>query len=364
MFSFYMPTKILAGENVIRENPNALILGRKAFIVTGKRSGYASGALQDVCDTLMENRVDFVIYDRIENNPDVDSVYAAGRQAFSCSADFIIAIGGGSPLDAAKAAAVYAANDIPPMDIYKGNFAQKPLPIVAIPTTAGTGSEVTPYSILTLHSQGTKRSFTCEDCFPRVAFLDGRYTLDLPLQTARNTAVDAMCHCIEGYLTNRASRSSDYVALKGLNIIGRYIPRLISGSFDTDMCLDMLWASTLGGITISQTSTTIVHSMGYQLTYCRNIPHGMANGLLLGAFLDWCAEAAADRIDDCLNALGMNNIEELKDALNDMLPFKETVSDEEIEDWLKVSMKAKNVNTPPRTVTVEDEREIYKKSLL
>ncbi len=364
MFSFYMPTKILAGENVVHENPEHLILGRKAFIVTGKRSGYASGALQDVCDTLLENRVDFVIYDRIENNPDVDSVYAAGRQAFSCGADFIIAIGGGSPLDAAKAAAVYATNDISPMDIYKDNFAHKPLPIAAIPTTAGTGSEVTPYSILTLHSAGTKRSFTCEDCFPKTAFLDGRYTLELPLQTARNTAVDAMCHCIEGYLTNRASHSSDYVALEGLRIIGRCIPRLISGKFNTDMCLDMLWASTLGGITISQTSTTIVHSMGYQLTYCRNIPHGMANGLLLGAFLDWCWETAAHRIEACLHALGMNSIEELKSALHSLLPFSESVSSDEIEDWLKVSMTAKNVNTPPRKVTIDDERSIYQKSLL
>lgn len=359
-----MPTKIIAGRNAVAKNSDQLVLGRKAFIVTGRHSGYASGALQDVCDIFLEKGIDFVIYDKIENNPSIENVYEAGKEAVMCDADFVVGIGGGSPLDASKAIAVYAANPIAPMDIYKGDFKKKPLPIAAIPTTAGTGSEVTPYAILTLHQAGTKRSFTCEDCFPKVAFLDGKYTQKLPLQTTRNTAVDAMCHCIEGYLTNKSSEASDYIALEGLSIIGKNIDALIDGNFSFDVCQDMLWVSCLGGITISQTSTTIVHSMGYQLTYCRDIPHGMANGLLLGSFLEWCYDTAQNRIDTVLDSLGIKDIEELKSIMKKLLPCDEKFSMQEIERWVDVSITAKNINTPPKPVDRGVELSIYSKSLL
>ena len=365
MFKFHMPTKVIVGQRCVLENQDALIKGQHALIVTGKSSGKKSGALDDVITVLKNHKIPYHVYDKVENNPEINDMVAGGNFARECGADFIIAIGGGSPLDAAKAIAVYAVNTsddgFAPYDIFSGKYKNKPLPMVAIPTTAGTGSEVTPYSILTLHKEQTKRSFSCEDTFFKAAFIDGRYTKNLPLQVARNTAVDAMCHLIEGYTNKKASPSSDYMALEGLRIIGKHLGVLESGSFDVDSCTELLWASTLGGIVISQTGTTIVHSMGYELTYLKDIPHGLANGYLLYEYLK---RIPSERVEDCLDALGICTLEKLKAYLEKILPRVADFSEGELIEWSKISIEAKNVASCPYPVTRELEIEIYKNSLL
>lgn len=364
MFRYFMPTEILVGEHVLEQHADALILGKKAMIITGKSSGKQSGALNDVLAILKEKQIGSVVYDQIENNPSLACVHAAGKAARDARADFIIAIGGGSPLDSAKAAAVFAVNDIEPVQIFSGTYPNRPLPIAAVPTTAGTGSEVTPYSILTLHDAGTKRSFTSKEVFPKVAFLDGRYTMGLPLQIARNTAIDAMSHAIEGYLNRKSSPASDPMALEALRLIGRHLPALKNGQFTVESCTDLLWASSLAGIVISQTGTTIVHSMGYQLTYCKDVPHGMANGLLLGAFLEWCQNECAQKIQQILDALNLPNLAALQNELRILLPHPYTFEKEELAEWVNVSIQAKNIATAPKPVTAIDEFTLYCQSLL
>jgi alcohol dehydrogenase class IV len=273
MFKFFMPTKIYVGENCVFENSSELILGKRCMIVTGRSSGAKSGALADVKRILEENCIEYTVYDRIGNNPTIEETAEGGARAREFGCDFLIAIGGGSPLDACKAIAVYAKNspsengDFKLYDIYRGIYPNIPLPMAAIPTTAGTGSEVTPYSILTLHKEQTKKSFSSPYAFFKVAFLDGRYTVGLPLQIARNTAIDAISHLIEGYTNKKSSPATDYIALEGLRILGKHKERFTDGNFDIESCTELLWASCLGGIVISHTSTTIVHSMGYALTY-------------------------------------------------------------------------------------------------
>ena len=367
MFKFHMPTKVFVGEGCALENSEELILGKRALIVTGKSSGKKSGALDDVIKILENKKIPYHVYDKIENNPEINDMAKGGTFARECGCDFIIAIGGGSPMDAAKAIAVYAANEpwekseFELYDIFKGKYKNKPLPMVAIPTTAGTGSEVTPYSILTLHREQTKRSFSCEDTFFKAAFIDGRYTVNLPLQVARNTAVDAMCHLIEGYTNKRSSPSSDYMALEGLRIIGRHLDKLESGRLDVTACTELLWASTLGGIVISQTGTTIVHSMGYELTYFKDIPHGAANGYLLYEYLK---RVQKERVGDILECLGLSGLDELKEYLEKVLPRVHNISEKELIEWSEISILARNVASCPYPVTKELEIEIYKRSLL
>ena len=216
-------------------------------------------------------------------------------------------------------------------------------------------------SILTLHKEQTKRSFSCTDTFFKAAFLDGRYTLNLPLQVARNTAVDAACHLIEGYTNKKASLASDYMALEGLRIIGKHLGVLENGEFNVDVCTELLWASTLGGIVISQTGTTIVHSMGYQLTYFKDIPHGQANGYLLCEYLK---RVPSERLGDCLEALGLSGLNDLRAYLEKILPRVDNITENELVSWSDISIKAKNVATCPYHVTQEMEIEIYKNSLL
>ena len=367
MFKYHMPTKVIVGENCVLENSGELIIGKRALIVTGKSSGKKSGALDDVINLLENKKIPYHVYDKIENNPEINDMARGADLARECGCDFIIAIGGGSPMDAAKAIAVYATNeprengDFELYDIFKGVYKNKPLPMVAIPTTAGTGSEVTPYSILTLHKEQTKRSFSSVDTFFKSAFLDGRYTVNLPLQVARNTAVDALCHLIEGYTNKKASPSSDYIAIEGMRIIGKHLGALENGNFDVDACTELLWASTLGGIVISQTGTTIVHSMGYQLTYFKDIPHGQANGYLLCEYLK---RVTPERVGDCLEAMGLSSLDELKDYLEKILPRVDNFDEKELVEWSKIAILAKNVAVCPYPVTQDLEIEIYKNSLL
>lgn len=370
MFNYYMPVKIFAGENIVTEKSNELILGTKAIIVTGKHSGARSGALNDVTDVLNSCNIPYIIYDKIENNPSIENTAEGAKAANEFGADFIIAIGGGSPLDAAKAIAVYAVNppadgsDFELYDIFKGKFKNTPLPMAAIPTTAGTGSEVTPYSILTLHKEHTKKSFSSPYVFFKTAFLDGRYIEGLPLQTARNTAIDALSHLIEGFTNKKSSPSSDYIALEGLRVLGNNIGILKDGTAPAELCTDFLWASTLGGMVIAQTGTTIVHSMGYPLTYYKGIPHGMANGLLLGEYMRRADIETPWKTDLYLEALGMDSIDDVCVLLNELLPCDITFTEEELTEWTKTTILAKNVQTCPFDVTREIEINIYKKCLL
>ncbi len=370
MFTYFMPTKVFAGAHAVRENADALILGKKAMIVTGKTSAQKSGALSDVTEVLEKNGVSYVVFDEIENNPTIETCVRGGEKAHAFGADFIIGIGGGSPLDAAKAIAVYAVNppkegtDFTVMDIFGGKFKNAPLPMTAIPTTAGTGSEVTPYSILTLHAEENKRSFSSPLVFYKTAFLDGRYTVGLPLQIARNTAVDAISHLVEGYTDKKASLGSDYIALEGLRVIAPHLTKLREGGLSEKDCTELLWAATLGGMVISQTGTTIVHSMGYPLTYYKNIPHGMANGFLLGEYMRRTAEVLPGKIDACLSALGFSDVDTFCEWLRIVLPNETVFSEDELVKWTETSIKAKNVAVCPFPVTREMEAEIYKRCLL
>lgn len=370
MPAFHMPTKIIKGEDCVLSNPQCLILGKKAFIVTGKTSGARSGALYDVIKVLEEQKIPYHVYDKIENNPEITDMARGADICRNYGADFIIAIGGGSPLDAAKAIAVYTVNEptedgeFKLYDIFGGNYKSKPLPMCAIPTTAGTGSEVTPYSILTLHKEQTKRSFSCVDTFFKYAFLDGKYTQGLPKQVARNTAVDAMCHLIEGYTNKKATDMTDYIAIEGLRIFGKHLTALESGEFTRDICTELLWASSLGGVVISQTGTTIVHSMGYQLTYFKDIPHGMANGYLIGEYLKGVNTVAPDKVQNVLTALNMTSLDEFNNYIKNILPRVADFTKSELEEWVETSIKAKNVASCPFFVDKSSELEIYIRSLL
>jgi alcohol dehydrogenase class IV len=276
----------------------------------------------------------------------------------------IIGIGGGSPLDAAKAIAVLAVNNIEPLDLYKNVFEVKPLPIIAIPTTAGTGSEVTPYSILTRKDMETKMSFGNEDTFPKVAFLDATYTESMSYETAVDTAVDAFSHAVEGYLSRRSNPVSDVLAIESITAFGQCITALHRDDLDFEAREKLLYASMLGGMVISHTGTTIVHGMGYSLTYFKGITHGRANGLLMEEYLKFNYEAAKDKIDKVLDILGFETIGELGKIIRNLLPYADTFSEEELTRYASLAIKQKSASYNIRNVTEADLLGIMKRSLM
>lgn len=361
-FRYYMPVKTFFGRNCIEKNSGEFtLLGKKALIVTGKSSAEKNGSLADVKRALDSVKIPYAHYNRIEPNPSVEDVREAALFARECGADFIIGIGGGSPLDAAKAIAILAVNDIDDETLYGGVYRIKPLPIAAIPTTAGTGSEVTPYSILTYNKISNKKSIGCDAIFPAAAFLDYAYTSTLSAETTINTAVDALSHAVEGYLSARATEVIKPYALESIRIIGECIPCLKEPEVKDEVREKLLYASMLAGIVIAHTGTTAVHAMGYPLTYHRNIDHGRANGLVLYHYLKFL-EPAIEKVGNIISAMGMSSVDDFGDAIDKLLGEKESLSEEELELFTKTAIAAKNIaNTVPQPEE-KDIRKIFEDS--
>lgn len=341
---FYLPTRVIAGPGCVKANAAALgALGSRAVVVTGKSSSKENGSLSDVEEALGSRGVAYAVYDGIGPNPGLEDCRGAARTIRAFDADFLVAIGGGSPLDAAKAAAILARNELSDDEAFSGNYPRGALPIAAVPTTAGTGSEVTQYAILTNDKAGTKSSIAWEGIFPAVAFLDARYLARLPRQVRINTALDALSHAAEGYLSLRADDWSRALAAEALRILGRALPKLALGESGSDLDEALLLAANLAGAVIAQTATTAVHAMGYSLTYRKGIDHGRANGLLLGAFLDYARGTAPEASQAVLRLTGFEDAAGFKALLDRLLGKRESLSAMELREFAAMASKTKHI---------------------
>ena len=200
-FNFFMPVQVFSGESCLPQHAGVLrSLGRRCLVVTGRHSAKASGALDDVVRVLEEQNIDYTLCPAIGPNPLVSQCQTAACAAEACRADFLIGIGGGSVMDAVKAAAWLAANHIGDTDrLFAGTLRHPPLPAVLIGTTAGTGSEVSATAVLTLDDTGRKRSVTHPNCYARYVFADARYTASMSRTSTVSTALDALSHAVEGW---------------------------------------------------------------------------------------------------------------------------------------------------------------------
>lgn len=370
-FNFYMPTRIIMGEDCIRKQAVLMKdMGHKALIVTGTTSARKNGALKDVTEALDSQGISYDIYDKIHSNPSVESVYEGAQCARKFGSGFVIGIGGGSPMDAAKAIALLTVQDIRKEDIFSGQYTGGALPIILIPTTAGTGSEVTPYSILTNDLKQTKTSIFTPLLFPKIAFLDAKYTMTLPITETIHTAFDALSHAIEGMLTMKATELTDQLASDSIARIVYCLKQLTPDRLKSDnqklsqgIREKLLSGSLLAGIVIAHTGTTAVHSMGYCLTYFKNVDHGRANALLLPSFLRFYAKSDPEPVKKILKASGLASMDELEAIFLRLLGEREEITHKEVERFITIAAQAKNVMNSKVTPTREDMESIYTRSL-
>jgi alcohol dehydrogenase class IV len=296
---------------------------------------------------LEANRQSYCLYDRVMSNPTVDCAYEAAETAVKEGCDFVVALGGGSPMDAAKAAAALALNPVDKSSLFATVFTQA-LPIAAVPTTAGTGSEVTPYAILTNDAAHTKTSIGSPALFPRYAFLDPRYTLGLGRETTINTAIDALSHAVEGTLSVKASSLTDALARESISAIAGCFNALGgNASLSLETRRRLLYGSLLGGMVIANTGTTAIHAMGYALTYHRHIDHGRANGLVFAEYLKAVEQkergGSVQHIPAFVSALGMRSLDEFAAALVGLLGKKAPFNDTELKGYAEQASGAKNI---------------------
>ncbi|KAG9396800.1 Iron-containing alcohol dehydrogenase [Carpediemonas membranifera] len=335
-----------------------LSLGKRFLVITGGSSAQRSGAWDDLASFFKENDIEYAVFDQIEQNPSIDSVNAAIAAHKDHCPDYIVAIGGGSPIDAAKAISIGLKGNlgtgmtkIGPTDM---------IPLVAVPTTAGTGTEATPFSILTYHDFGTKLSIP-ERVFPTISLMDARYTKSLPADVTMSTVLDAFSHNFEGYLGTNATPTSDATALAGMRLFAETLPALravftAEPSFDTRA--KWMAASTLGGITITQTATSLPHGMGYVLTYSHGMPHGKANLATYAPYMKMCMreERLAARVAEVLAMVGMDSIEQFDALLQEICPgLKADISAEQVEEYAKaMSTNAAKLKNHPGSASFAD----------
>ncbi len=370
-FDFRMPTEIVSGTDVIRNNRDKLAMGKRCLIVSGRNSAKACGALDDVTEVLLSHGIKYEIFDKITENPLMSVCYEGGRVGEAFGADFVIAIGGGSPIDAAKAISAYAANPkVKCEDIFTAEL-KGTLPIIAIPTTAGTGSEVNYYSVLTVDGQNVKKTFKSVYSYPKYAFLDPKYTETLGYDYTVSTALDAFCHCVESYLSPKATEISREFALMGGRKIYSALCRLESVDGEREDALqqmkplryDLLTGACAGGIAINTAGTGSNHPLGYNLTLYKGIPHGRACGAFMGEYFNYnlkCNEGKKLIEDFCAGAC-LDSPEAVSENIVKWSKVEVKLTEEEINLYIENVGGAANYANSPYVINRDEMREIYTK---
>lgn len=352
----YMPTRILTGIGILQKHKNIFPeLGKKCCIVTSKSSGRLSGALDDLLDIIKEDGIDYVIFDEISQNPTVISCIEAGKIAYLFNADFIVGVGGGSVLDASKTAAVVAANpELTEELIYKQSWTNKPLPLILIGTTAGTGSEVTYVSVMT-NKDGIKKSIHNDDLYALYAFGDPRYTISMPEKVRISTAIDALAHLLESYFNNNADDISRAYSLKGVRMIYPKLKLLAERKELSDEDLEVIYnASILGGLAINSTGTVFCHTLGYYFTERYHVPHGFACALFTNELLDYEYTHHQEYCNAFFETVQIDR-EEMKALIDELLPeMNFHLSEEEIAGMLPRYTDNGSVRNTYGRMTIDD----------
>lgn len=356
--SYYMPVEIIYGDHCVSSHSEIFrSMGKSCLIVTGKHSAKASGALDDVIKVLEQEHILYQVFDEVEQNPLVSTCQRAGKMARDMDADFVIGIGGGSPLDAAKAVAVFGADDLTSEELYAGNYSKAPLPFVLIGTTAGTGSEVTPYSVLIEDHTGRKRSV--KNLFAQYCFCDWNYTKSLDYHFTVSTALDALSHCIEGYFCTKADTMSDVFALNGIRLVMEVLSDLAPDRMITDRQRQKLYAGSIyGGLTIVRTGTSYCHAMGYFLSEDYGVSHGTACAVFLPDYLKRGCSADVKKGDRLMFEIdsSLSEICSLIENLTDFTPMALTIEQKQ-DLWNRWDV-AKKFLTAPGDFGMEDAIEL------
>lgn len=309
-FLLSIPVKVISGEGCVLKNSEKFAsFGKRCIIVTGSNSAKLSGAIDDVTAALEKENIEYTIFSKIGPNPLLSVCHEGGKKARDFNADFVIGIGGGSPLDAAKAIAVYASNEsLSKEEIYNATNRKPALKLVLIGTTAGTGSEVGKVAVLTNDETGRKKSIAYDDCFPSLTFADSKYTRCMPYSVTVSTALDALSHALEGYFSSKCTDIPTMFAEKAVKLIWNGLKELDrTKSLPTnEMREELYYGSLYAGITLSYCGTAFPHPLGYVLTENYGIAHGTACAAFMPEFMQRAKLYEEAKTNKILSLVGEN----------------------------------------------------------
>lgn len=300
---FTWPTRVLCGRGALEAvGPQAAALGSRAVIVTDAGVVQA-GLVEPVASALQNAGVPAVVYDDVASDPSLQAVQGAAALLVDHGADVIVAVGGGSPIDTAKAAAVIAAGGGQVQD-YEGfdRVREATMPVIAAPTTIGTGSEVTRGAVISDKASHRKLVIVDDHLYPRVALLDPVCVAGLPSPVAAATGMDALAHAIEGYTTSGATPLSDALCFAAIRIIGRQLRPAVAG--DANARYEMLHASCLAGAGFHNVGLGLAHALSSVVGGHYPVHHGVATGLFLPHVMRFNLIANLDKFGDIAEGLG------------------------------------------------------------
>lgn len=380
MSHFVIPNHTVVGTNVLGEAaPLLKEMGNKAFIVTGRHVA-VSDMMKQLTALLDENGIDCVIFDGITGEPTDTMIENGVEMLKSSGCDFIIGIGGGSPLDSAKAIAAMAVNEGSIADYNGKEITGEILPLAAIPTTAGTGSEATKFTVITDSEKGIKMLLKGDVLVPKLAIVDSSFTVGAPKSVTSATGLDALTHAVEAYTSRKAFSMTDTLAVSAVKRIMKYLPIAYKEPDNSLAREQMSIAALEAGICINNSSVTIVHGMSRPIGALFHVPHGMSNAMLLKECLSFAVSGAYEKFANLGRETGVASdsdsdetaAEKFIDSLQSIcdvceIPTLEQYGIDRDEYYSKISKMATDAvasGSPANTVkevTVDDCIEIYKK---
>lgn len=313
-FQFHLPTRVIFGPGALErlgDTPH-LPKGGKALIVVGASgSMFRHGHLPRVQGLLASRGVASLVFDRVKSNPETAEVDEAAALARDTGADFVVGLGGGSPMDSAKAIAHVATNGGGIWDyVQSGSGGRQegtkpPLPVVCVPTTAGTGAEVNCRAVLTRTGHPEKLAWGAEANFPVMAIVDPLLSATLPPRQTALTGMDALFHALEGFLSLKRQPVSDLLCLESIHLIATHLPRAVARGDDQRARNVMAWAATSGGMSLALAAATSLHALEHALSAARpDLPHGAGLVLLSRAYFRRLSQKAPERFPELALALG------------------------------------------------------------
>ena len=380
-FSYHGPTHLIMGRGTIGNIPQIVNEQQvqKAQIVTD-RGLVQAGVVARVTEILDESHIAYSIYDGVEPNPPIRNVEACAAQYQSENCDFLLAIGGGSSMDVAKTSGVLINHGGKITDYFIG---AKPVPgpipfLLCVPTTYGTASEVTPFAVITddNHFKGTVAG---PYVIPDVGILDANMAVALPLPIAAATGMDALTHAIESYVSLMSNPISEGMALHAIRLISQNLRQAAYSDHNHEATQNMLIASTMAGFAFSQTRLGNVHAMSHPVGGHYDVPHGIANSILLTRIMTYNRYACPEKFADIAAAMGedVNGLSavdasvlavEAVQNLSEDVGIPATLGEagakaEGIQVMAEDAMKSGNIQINPRKTTIKDVIALYEESM-
>jgi len=353
---------------------------KKVLIITDK-GVWDAGLIEKPRQLLESNGIQVEIINSTPPEPEVEHVNEIFRTAKELACELVIGIGGGSSMDVAKLIAVMLTNDLSLREmIDKAPLRRRGVPTIMVPTTAGTGAEVTPNAIVLVPEEELKIGIVSSKMMPDCVILDPLMTVKLPAPITAATGMDALTHAIECYTSKKANPLSDTLALKAITLISRSIRIAYRNGSDIDARHDMLLGAMYGGMAIATSSTTAVHALAYPLGGKYRIPHGLSNAILLPHVMKFNMDHAEDKFKDIAIAMGINtngltdrqaavkmieNLYSLIDDLNITMNLKDKgITEDDLDGMVEAAAKVTRLlDNNPKPMSKDDMCAIYKKLL-